>query len=402
MSTLIGILLDVSASMRESSKGNVNEEGGEWASSGEWGARTIRKWATPAVIKNTIHIDMIALILEELQSNEKFLENFVYKCLPLSCRDWTREPTEISTENWYFEIGVSFLYKFQNGYVNTTTKFYTATEGHVLEVEKKAKSYLLKPVEDVYTVHEASKIVHGYIDEKELTDDRIDELMEIDKYKEYKKLLFVLSDGDPTDKGELPKALSRFKNLDITIVTCFITRSNDLTPLSLFCEESPRWDNGAKFLYQLSSIIPTDRLYRSIFVKRGWKIDSFNNETRLFLQINHPDNIHDACVLAKTVVCSQDALLDLLVNVSLDVYINNSTNELAAGNQGDDETCFAFVAATVIHLSIHRILGREGGYPDFEVILDKIIQRYGTKSTSTFEVLSEVSRIPFAMPRDKI
>ncbi|CAG2254538.1 unnamed protein product [Mytilus edulis] len=401
MSTLIGILLDVSASMRENSKGKINEEGGEWARSilkllmtcpREWGARTIRKWATPAVIKNTIHIDMIALILEELQSNEKFLENFVYKCLPLSCRDWTREPTEISTENWYIELGVSFLYKCQNGYVNTTTKFYTATEGHVLEVEKKAKSYLLKPVEDVYTVHEASKIVHGYIDEKELTDDRIDELMEIvepfiygrtplytsieeatnlflrDKYKEHKKLLFVLSDGDPTDKGELPRALSKFKNLDITIVTCFITRSNDVTPLTLFCEESPLWDNGAKFLYHLSSIIPTDRLYRSIFVKRGWKIDSFNNETRLFLQ---------------------DALSDLLVNVSLDRYINKNIKELVSKDQGKDDTCYAFVAATVIHLSINRIL-KEGDNPDFKTILHDIIERYGTKPASTLLVLKEV------------
>lgn len=213
MSTLIGILLDVSASMRKNSKGKINEEGGEWARSifkvidylvkhdvssnnqvfaigvggccdetfdilktvkqfqnrrqkpkkeqsyndmlerlftvlENGGARTIRKWATPAVIKNTIHIDMIALILEELQSNEEFLENFVYKCLPLSCPNWTREPTEISTKNWYFEprillykslieLGVTFLNKCQNGYVNTTTKYYTATEGHILEVEKK-------------------------------------------------------------------------------------------------------------------------------------------------------------------------------------------------------------------------------------------------------------------------
>lgn len=225
---------------------------------------------------------------------------------------------------------------------------------------------MLKPVEDVYTVHEASEIVHGYVDEKELTDKRIDELMEIvepfiygrtplytsieeatklflrDKYKEHRKLLFVLSDGDPTNNGELPRALFRFKNLDITIVTCFITRSNDVTPLTLFCEESPWWDNGAKFLYRLSSIFPTDRLYRSIFVKRGWKIDSLNNETRLFLQVNHPDNIHDACDLAKTIVCSQDALSDLLGNVSLDRYINKNIKELVAKDQEKDDTCYAF------------------------------------------------------------
>ncbi|CAG2194794.1 unnamed protein product [Mytilus edulis] len=241
MSTLIGILLDVSASMQENSKGRIKEEGGEWASPRKWGARAIRKWASPEVIKNAIAKDMMALILEELQYNDDFLKNFVDKCLPFSCRNWTREETGL-------------LDIIQGAYVNVATKLYTATEEHVLDVEKKGQIILI----------EASR------------------------------------------------------------------------------------------------------------------------------RLNHPDNIHDACDLAKTVVCSQDALSDLLVNVSLDMYINKSTKELAPKDQGEDNTCFAFVAATVIHLSIYRIIGREGGYPDFKVILDKIVQRYGTQSTSTFKVLSEV------------
>ncbi|XP_071139919.1 uncharacterized protein [Mytilus edulis] len=481
MATLIGILLDVSASMRENSKGGINEEGGEWARSvfqviddlvkhdvssnnqvfaigvggcgdetfdilktvkqfqdrrqnqmesqsydemlerlftvlEQGGARTIRKWAEPAVIKSTITQDMIILMLNELQSNADFLRNFVDHCLPSSCRNWTSERTEMFFNNWYLSLLVNGVCNLQNVYVNTATKYVKAREEHVLDVEKKAKSYLLKPVEDVYSVHEASEIVHGYVDEKTLTDKRLDELMKIvepfiygrtplytsieeatklflrEKYSEYRKLLFVLSDGDPTDNGELPRALSKFKNLDITIVTCFITRSNDVEPRTLFCVENSSWDDGAKFLFKLSSIIPTDRLYRSIIEKRKpkWNIDITNNETRLFLQVNHPDNIHDACDLAKTVVCSQDTLSGLLVNVSLDMYINKSTKDLTAKDQGDDSTCFAFVAATVIHLSIYRIIGREGGYPDFKVILDKIIQRYGTKTESTLKVLREV------------
>ncbi|CAC5364802.1 unnamed protein product [Mytilus coruscus] len=213
------------------------------------GAHTIRKWADPAVIKSTVTQDMINLMLAEHQSNAS--------------------------------------------------------------------------VEDVYTVHESSDIVHGYVAEKRLTDERLDELMKIvepfiygktplyasiekaaklflrEKYSEHKKFLFVLSDGDPTAEGGLVEALSRFKNLNITIVTRFITRSNDVTPLTLFSVGNSCWDNGAKFVFQLSSMMPTDRLYRSIFVKRGRNIDITNNETRLFLQVNHPDNIHDACDLEK-------------------------------------------------------------------------------------------------------
>ncbi|CAC5420156.1 unnamed protein product [Mytilus coruscus] len=318
-------------------------------------------------------------------------------------------------KDWFFNKVASEVCNFtQNICTYTATKVVTAKEEDVIEVEKRAKSCLLKPVEDVYSVHEASKIVHGYVDEMDLTDERLDELMELvepfiygrtplyssieeatkvflkDQFSDNKKLLFVLSDGDPTDKGELEKVSFGFKSLDVTIVTCFITRSNDVEPKRLFSVENSLWEDGAKFLFRLSSIVPTDRLYRSMFVKRGWNIDISNNETRLFIQVNHPDNIHNACDLAKTVVCSRDALSDLLVKVSLESYINKNTKDLVASDQGDDATCYAFVAATVIHLSIHRIIGREGGWPDFNIILQNIIRCYGTETASTLNVLKHV------------
>ncbi|CAG2214111.1 unnamed protein product [Mytilus edulis] len=476
MSTLVGILLDVSASMQEQAKGCFDEEGGEWARSvfkviddlikhdvssnnhvfaigvggcgdqtfdilktikqfqgrrqnemcsqsydeilekiftvlEKGGAFKIRKWVQPEVIKNAVTIEMADLMLHQLQTNAEFLEKFVHKCLPSACRHLTSQSTEESLIGRILN-GVGNV--AQNICTYTATKIFTATEEDVIEVEKRAKSCLLKPVQDVYSVHEASTIVHGYVDEKELTDERLDELMELvepfiyertplfsaieeettvflkDQFSDHKKLLSVLSDGDPTDKGELEKASFGFKSLDVTIVTCFITRSNDVEPKRLFSEEHSLWEDGAKFLFRLSSILLTDRLYRSIFVKRGWNIDINNNETRLFIQVNHPDNIHDACDLAKTVVCSQDALSDLLVKVSLDRYINRNTKYLVARDQGDDATCYAFVAATVIHLSIHRIIGREGGWPDFNIILHNIIRCYGTKTASTLNVLKHV------------
>jgi hypothetical protein len=59
---------------------------------------------------------------------------------------------------------------------------------------------------------------------------------------------------------------------------------------------------------------------RAIFITNGWQIDVEKNETRLFLQVNHPEYLKDACELAKSVVCRQDELTDLLAFVSLDVY----------------------------------------------------------------------------------
>lgn len=380
------------------------------------GARTIRNWAQPEVIKKAVDELMAALIFDQLQSDAVFLQYFVYECLPFACRNWTNQKTEIVLNNVGF-IGKMAIEAFkitQHVCTYATTTVVRASEENVKEVEKKAKSYLLKPVEDVYSVHEASKIVHGYVDDKTLTEKRLDELMEIVKpfiygstplfrslreasklflqVSEHNKLLFVLSDGCPSDKGSLMKVLSELRKPDVTIVTCFIAGSDDVTPRRLFSEENPCWKDGAKFMFGLSTSIPTNQFYHtySIFLKRGWQIDITNNETRLFIQVNHPDHIHDACDLAKTVVCSQDALSDLLMNVSLDMYINSNNESFKAKDQGDDETCYAFVAATVIHLSINRIVGREGGYPDFDDILCNIIQRYGTKKESTFKVLQQV------------
>jgi hypothetical protein len=53
----------------------------------------------------------------------------------------------------------------------------------------------------------------------------------------------------------------------------------------------PGWEPGAKFLFSLSSEVPTQHLPRAILVKRGWTIDIANNETKLFIQVNHPDNL---------------------------------------------------------------------------------------------------------------
>ena len=61
--------------------------------------------------------------------------------------------------------------------------------------------------------------------------------------------------------------------------------------------------------------------------------------------------------MAHDVVYSSDTLSDLVVTVDLDIYINQT-----AGN----------ASATVLHLAMRRILGREGGYPDFGVLKDEM------------------------------
>ncbi|KAJ8038527.1 hypothetical protein HOLleu_15977 [Holothuria leucospilota] len=481
ISTLIGILLDVSGSMRESVGGGVQEEGGEWvrsifqviddlikydvscgnlvfsvgvgASCGDGifdlistleqfqnkgssdhhrdhmtydemierilnilersGASTVKKWATKDVIRSTVSCEMAALILSELESDPSFVKSFVNFCLPRACRDFS-DPTR-GADPGARELTQGFNWMY-NKYASVVSTFRTATEEELIEVVEKAKGMLLKSVSvesSIFSVQKASNIIHGCVDEEQLTETRINELKKTvtpfiygrtplfrslkqtielfsnGNYRNYKKLLFILSDGKPTDVGDTKHLLSKFREADITVVSCFISKSRQVEPLLLHSVAGREWEEGAKFLFHLSSTIPTQLLPRTIFIKRGWKIDITNNETKLFLHVNHPDHIRDACDLAQNVVCCQDALSDLLVSVSLDIYINQSTTGFPAQRQTGG-TCYANATAAVLHMSMKRILGREGGYPDFNQLRQQLIDRYGEHGANTLHVLQTV------------
>jgi hypothetical protein len=94
-------------------------------------------------------------------------------------------------------------------------------------------------------------------------------------------------------------AVSKLRNSGVKkVVSCFITRSTDIQPKRLYDKISANWEPGAKFLYSLSSELPTELLPRAILVRCGWTIDTANNETKLFVQVNHPDNLREACDMA--------------------------------------------------------------------------------------------------------
>jgi ribosomal protein L37AE/L43A len=97
--------------------------------------------------------------------------------------------------------------------------------------------------------------------------------------------------------------------------------------------------------------------------------------------------------VAKNVVCSSDALSELLISVDLDIYINDITSRFPAKDQGDiEKTCYAFASATVLHLAMHRIHGRNGGHREFDELKNEMIDRYGTNRADTETVLKQMCK----------
>ena len=330
----------------------------------------------------------------------------------------------------------------QSVYATVASNVKRATVEDIKKVVKKATPYLVDKkkeevepnvleekkgtvgvtVDSIFKVQDASDVLHGCVDEKELSKERCRDLLHsvepfiygktplyqsIDKATElfqktayrfpsHRKLLFILSDGEPTDgqptdRARISRAVSKLTTAGVTVVSCFITdNSTQIDPRRLFSTMGPDWIRGAKFLFSLSSKLSTQSLPRTFFVNRRWTIDITNNETHLFLQVNHPDHLREACDVARNVVCCQDALSDLLLSVDLDLYINQEVEDYKAKKKQEGGTCYANAAATVLHLSIRRILGREGEYPDFYKLREEFINRFGFDGANTFLVLQEM------------
>ena len=378
------------------------------------GARTVRKWAEVEVVKRALTDNLAYVFLNKFKFDEPFLKEFVEKILPPACRDWKklevdRQSGAASNAIHNFIQGFNKkLEEVQDVCSSVVSCCRKATVEEVKDVVEKAKAYLLKKVDadSIFSVQDASDVVHGCVGEKKLTKKKSGELMERiepyiygrtpffraigeaialfqdSKFSSHKKLLFILSDGDPTDEqitADINRVISKFfTEAKVTVVSCFIPDSSHIVidPKRLFSKEEPEWDRYAKFMFSLSSILPTQSLPRTMFVKRGWTIDVTNNETHLFLQVNHPEHLREGCEVARNVVCCQDALSDMLASVNLDVYINQEVKDYKAKREQEGDTCYAEAAATVLHLSMTRIRGREGGCPDFYTLRDEIVKEF--------------------------
>lgn len=390
------------------------------------GAPRVRRWGKMQVLLSVVGETDAKIFLDRLSFDERFRSRFVNECLPESCRhikigvSSLFNETVFSSTNVLAWIGETQLVKERTGWEadRAVENFQGhATEDSVKDAVEKGKQLLAEltfksiGLDSVLDVHKAQNILHGSVKQEELTNERVDELMEIvrpyiyggtpliktlnaakqlfssPKFKDYNKLLFVLSDGKSNDGNYAPT--EELHALGVKTVCCYITSDSIKDPRRLYSQEEALWDTAGKFMFGMSSTITTQLIPRTIFVKRGWKIDIENNETRLFAQVNHPNIIEDVCNLARNVVCCQDTLSDLLSKVSLDLYIDDKNRKFEPQLQVRG-TCYAHASATVLHLSMQKIVGREGGCPDFHSLKDEIIQKYGIRGRKTLEVLEEV------------
>ena len=103
-------------------------------------------------------------------------------------------------------------------------------------------------------------------------------------------VLFVLSDGDPTDDdGDFNSILSEvriLKKQGVKIISCYVTDSDITEMRQLYAEPQDSWPSGAKLMCKAASTLPTELGFQSHLTEYNW---SFPNDARLFCQVNQSE-----------------------------------------------------------------------------------------------------------------
>ena len=203
------------------------------------------------------------------------------------------------------------------------------------------------------------------------------------------KILFILSDGWSTD-GDPTCIAQELKASDVVVVTCYFTSESIPNPKRLLDEEDASLDSGARTLYHMSSTIPNTNAPITHLIDYGWQLP-LSGECHLFIQANSLDVVEEFCKVAVSqLTLSTDALVHMLETIQLATYINQNNEDFKAQQQ-IGATCYANAIATVFHLAMHRIVGREGGIPEFRKIRSQIIQEYGKEGANTEMVIENQS-----------
>jgi hypothetical protein len=102
------------------------------------------------------------------------------------------------------------------------------------------------------------------------------------------RILFILSDGEPTDatSDEITAIASQFHDQEILIISCFVTDEDLTEPRRLYGTTQPHWPDPAILMFNCASALPVGSSYEKYLREYGWTLGT---GSRLFTQINQSD-----------------------------------------------------------------------------------------------------------------
>jgi hypothetical protein len=105
-------------------------------------------------------------------------------------------------------------------------------------------------------------------------------------------ILFLLSDGEPTDStpDAVVAEVQKFRDANTLVVSCFVTDNDVTSPRSLYGAPRPDWSREAKLMFDVASELPLDTSFTNYLREHHWTLE---NGARLFTQINQSDVLEE-------------------------------------------------------------------------------------------------------------
>jgi hypothetical protein len=205
-----------------------------------------------------------------------------------------------------------------------------------------------------------------------------------------RRVLVVLSDGSSTDGDPLPIA-RMLQQEKVVIASVYLTDDNNISSRQLHDRPDADWNEGQTILFEMAHRVASLTHPIPVLASLGWKIPS-SGESSLFASICSTAALEEFCLMLLSArFGSADALLDVVGRVRLDAYIDDHLVRTCdnPSNQERSSSCYAHATAAVLHMALHRIVGRKGLYPSIVEIRDAILAKFppGDGGRSTKSVL---------------
>ena len=101
-------------------------------------------------------------------------------------------------------------------------------------------------------------------------------------------ILFVLSDGDPTDgtPEEVLQVTQRLQENGVFIISCYITDRDIIDAKKLYGNSQVDWPEAAKLAFAYASLLPEGSSFEAHFHELGWQTEK---NARMFAQVNQTE-----------------------------------------------------------------------------------------------------------------
>jgi hypothetical protein len=100
-----------------------------------------------------------------------------------------------------------------------------------------------------------------------------------------RKILFLISDGEPTDGDPRPRGKA-LNELGVGVASCFVTGADLVEPRRLYSTSGGDWSKGARLMFDMASKLEENSSVAGYLREVGWDVPA---GAKLFAQINHSE-----------------------------------------------------------------------------------------------------------------